>query len=686
MAISPNVNAYMQQGQGGGAQSAEQMFNSQFTNQAYNTLQAKFPGLMNSLVTMKVLSSNLEEGTAFGVFVLKKGADVAYIPVVMSGGGITSCEMFYDKAADQFIPITDATIKEFMAAVSYSDPSILGKKSPYVEDTRHLFRNMIRPPASSNVVLATSREGVAALPNRYKAVLSSYLENENPQLLGKIAEFYDVEHLAHKLACRPEAPPVQEAPALPSFLSLDKLTKEAAKLLSRSERAFLMQNGFLIKGASEGGTLHVSTEDTLQKDIETVLRLETYPDMRDTAGKSNTPFFRECPRDLGEPVRVERGKLLQQNSAGVRFADVLLCGKDIIADRTYMVMSRRDTVLVADRSHEVSAEYLDGFSVIFPIEKLLSRLREATSGREYPPYVHIHLLVPARKSGWLFLDTEDFLGGSADKWQSSEVGGDVYYAPENRYNANTIVATDKIAMGYLMDGSNLLVPRETRCMLSTARDAEPLPCVTSFDVFRKLVCTFGAKLVRNDNGAGVSITDMKEEKTASFRDTTEAAAWLHDKYGMNNSQVKTVLASRQTYVFPKLAFGDMGHGMAPEIAQGMEPGAYPQGSMEQPVVGFDPSYLNDFAELGDEEMMDTGILAAFAQDPDIKALLVDYLPDFMQAQDRLGRIILMFGSQKEDLEDFYGSEKYSTLLSSCRKIFQVLGDLVASLKTYVNMT
>lgn len=112
--------------------------------------------------------------------------------------------------------------------------------------------------------------------------------------------------------------------------------------------------------------------------------------------------------------------------------------------------------------------------------------------------------------------------------------------------------------------------------------------------------------------------------------------------------------------------------------------------MEMPVQGydrpaFDPSVMEQIAEIQDPELMDTGILATFAQNPDIKILLVDYLPDFISAQDRIGRIVLLLSYQKKELQEFFGTEKYTTLLSSCRKIFITIGDLVTALKQYVNM-
>lgn len=679
MAISPTVNAHMQQTQGQ-PQSAEQLFNQQFTSQAHNTFQAKYPGLVNSIVTLKVLSSDIDDGSAFGVFVLKKGTDLVFVPVVMSSGSITSCEMVYEKAADQFTPLTDSIVKELQAATNYADPTILGKKPPYVEDTRTLFRNMIRPPVSSNVILAGERGGITSLPNHCKAALSNYLEKENPKLLAKIAAFYDVTALATKLAAVPE--PVKEKEViLPSFLRLDALSKEAASLLQEEERKALLRDGYFIKESTEGDTLHVSSADNLMQDVETELRLSTYPDLRD--GESGHHYGCMAVRGQSdlciEHFPVSSAELVHCTSKGVDFTPVLLCGRDIIANDTYSKLSPEGTALISNHLDcpEQVTKRLDAFNIIFPISKLQERL---SASKDEHLWMHMHLFIPARKSGWLFVDTNDFLSGSKSDLHSTEYEDQQVIS--GRSFDGTIVATPKVSKGYIVNGRTLMVPQDTRCMLSTSEQKKPLPFVSSFDVFRRLISSLGAKLVRTDNGAGISITDMSKQKTASFRTPADAASWLHDTYGMNGQQVRTVLGANQCYVFSKRAFMEG----IPE--QGVEPGygqMPEQGSMEQPAEYFDPSYLDDYADLGDEEMLDTGILASFAQDPDIKGLLVDYLPDFLQAQDRLGRIILLMSSQKADLEDFYSSEKYATLISSCRKIFQVIGDLVVNLKTYINM-
>jgi len=233
----------------------------------------------------------------------------------------------------------------------------------------------------------------------------------------------------------------------------------------------------------------------------------------------------------------------------------------------------------------------------------------------------------------------------------------------------------------------LAVPQNSRFFFSTAELEHDVPFLASPETLKTLLVRVGKKLVVSDNGAGIDITDHSIGKTASFTGRTDAAAWLHGTYGMDADQARKVLDAKQSLVLSKTAF-EAGQSMPDMQAAPQQMPA--QGSMEMPMSGydrpvFDPSVMEQLAEIEDPELMDTGILATFAQNPDIKTLLVDYLPDFVSAQDRLGRIILMLAYQKKELQDFFGAEKHTTLLSSCRKVFTVIGDLVTSLKLYVNM-
>ena len=680
MAVSPNVDAYMAQpAQQAPMQTAEAAFVKEFGTQAFNTLRAKYPAIADRVVTFRTLDSDMDTSTAFGVFIVESGSDVVYIPCCMSGGTITSCEMAYNKAADQFYPLTKDNVREILAANAISEASILSK-SPRVDDTRALFHNMIRPPVSSNVILASERPGAAALPNRYKERLSDWLEKERPDVLGKIASFYPVEELAHKLARCVEQPQVKEA-SLPPFLRLDALTPAIAEKLDARERSSILAHGFITKTAGESPVTIVPFSGVSGQLIETELNLTVYT--RDTFGDGNTLYDGRCANQLDRQVKywpVMRACTVGIGDVGLDYQPCLVCGPDILLSNGYVALNRMQKILLHDLCNAVSWEFLDKYGYVFPGGQLGQEV-----GKLGNDWAHLHVIVPSR-NGFTFLDLEECFSVRKNSFHIQDIRNDIVATPGDSRSFEVRI-TPRIQYGWIKQGNMLAVPQNSRFFFSTAELEHDVPFLASPETLKTLLVRVGKKLVVSDNGAGIDITDHSIGKTASFTGRTDAAAWLHGTYGMDADQARKVLDAKQSLVLSKTAF-EAGQSMPDMQAAPQQMPA--QGSMEMPMSGydrpvFDPSVMEQLAEIEDPELMDTGILATFAQNPDIKTLLVDYLPDFVSAQDRLGRIILMLAYQKKELQDFFGTEKHTTLLSSCRKVFTVIGDLVTSLKLYVNM-
>lgn len=684
MAVSPNVDAYMAQAaQQAPSQTAEDTFVREFGNQAFNALRAKYPSIADRVITFKTLASEMDTSTAFGVFIVESGADVAYIPCVMAGGSITSCEMAYDKAADQFFPLTKDNVREILSANAISDAKVL-TKSPRVEDTKAIFHNMIRPPVSSNVIMASERAGAASLPDRYKEVLAHWLEKERPDVLGKIASFYPVEELAHKLAKSVETPHVKEA-CLPSFLRLDALAPAVAEKLDARERADLLANGFITKTGEESPVAVVPFSGVTGQHIETELNLTVYS--RHTFGDGSIPLDARCISYANRQVKywpVMRAGAVGISGRGLECKPCLVCGPDILLADGYVALDPPRKILLHDMCNAVCPEFLDKFGYVFGKDRLGREIGKLGEG----DWLHPHVIVPAR-NGFTFLDLEPCFFAKKSSISIQSIGDDVIVSQGNHFE---IRITPRIRHGWIMRDNMLAVPAESRFFLSSSELDHGSPFLASPETLKDLFIRTGSRVVVSDNGAGIDITDRSTEKTASFAGRVDAAAWLHETYGMDAGQARKVLDSGQSLVLRKTAFeaGQPMQGFPQPMPQQMPMQLPDQGAMEMPVQGydrpaFDPSVMEQIAEIQDPELMDTGILATFAQNPDIKILLVDYLPDFISAQDRIGRIVLLLSYQKKELQEFFGTEKYTTLLSSCRKIFITIGDLVTALKQYVNM-
>ena len=95
-AMSPRTQQ-MQMGQGAGVDQATEMFEQGFSQMAYNVLLSKNPDLMESIVTFKVLDTDVDEGKGVGAFVLQRQGRALYVPVVMADNQIKPLEIVYDK-------------------------------------------------------------------------------------------------------------------------------------------------------------------------------------------------------------------------------------------------------------------------------------------------------------------------------------------------------------------------------------------------------------------------------------------------------------------------------------------------------------------------------------------------------------------------------------------------------------
>ena len=638
MPISPTVQAYMQQGQAQPS-SAEQIFNKSFSDQAFSTLKSRFPSLMGLVITFKTLNSDVEKGDALGAFILSAGNSIHYVPVAMSSGSIVSCEMLYDKEADQFTPLTEDTVKALHGEASYSEPStVSGKVS--VDDTRQLFRNMVRPPASSNVVLAGDSSKLDALPNRAKLAASAYFTQENPQLLAKIAAFYPVAVLAQKLAQVEDIPTVCDAPEV---IKISDLTKEAAERLSEEERKAMLDKGYVVRDAGQENGISVLPMDDVAASVTSELHLEEYPG----CCEPKTPAF--CTR------------VLTVSEKGFKLVPA------IVSDEGYMSCNgtffRQHNCLIEGRGEKASESCLREAG-LFSADEF--RGKRTANGR-------VFVFVPARSGGWLRCEDASFYTGNK--------GVDVQSADGTvtiRNYTCKIVASPLIEYGSARMNNVVIVPAKSLFGFIPDEEVELPTLVRSMDDLGRLVRSLGTPIRVDRDGVQTSITDFRTQKTASFASDADAASFLQSSYGLKGAQIGSVLSGRHSVLY-KLAEDYPLQAGVP----------VPQGSVNLPVeqmpIQFDPSQLGAYAEFEDPELMDTGILASFANDPDIKDLLVDYIPDFLQQQDKIGRIILLFSMNKRDLEAHYGIDKLAELLLNCRKIFKFLGNLVQSLKQYTKM-
>mgnify|MGYP001461515037 CR=1 FL=1 len=109
-AISPRTNAFT--ASGGEGTPEESSFERIFSNMAYGMLESKAPKLVENVITFRVVESSLDEGKASGVFIVQRGNNVIYVPMLLVQSSVKAPEMFYSKALDAFMPLTEGWLSE----------------------------------------------------------------------------------------------------------------------------------------------------------------------------------------------------------------------------------------------------------------------------------------------------------------------------------------------------------------------------------------------------------------------------------------------------------------------------------------------------------------------------------------------------------------------------------------------
>lgn len=660
MAISPTVQAHQAQLiQSQESNTPEQAnFNKKFGLLAFTTLNAKYPKLQEWVVTFKVVDSDQETGYGMGAFIIRKGNDVVYLPVCLAGGAVTSLEMVYDKASDDLYPLVPGEVERIAAANRLGDPTV-AKKSPSVEDTRQLFTNMFRPPSTSNIVIASNKDLLGTLPDAAKEALASHLES-NPDLLAKIASFYPIEVLARKLAITGSSKlAAQEDSQIPSVLRLDTLTKEASQALSSDEKQELLQRGYLVRVPSEGRVKTASTS-SLPVELVTELNLVEKP--------ADTPLY-------------GTGYLLKLGGPDISLEKCAVLGNTIITKQGTVRSTYRGTPLVLSNFQDgVSREDLEELGGYAP-----SSLPNTITGDE-----SLLVFYPSKHGAYKpFSDCPEDKHGARSYYMygatKQDIEGDIFLTREHGPSLGFV---KNLNSGYVRLGEeSYALPKGS---ILRKNIVDPTRYVESLQVLVKIMMRTTPRLKLVNDGVDLSVTESITQKTAKFRDEATLVEYVTKNYSLSKQAADKLLKDKEVLLLSKEAFTNPSALQEPDrsqaSAQTLFGGGQPQMQPQQGPVQVDQQVLDSTADLEDEELMDTGLLASLSNNDDIKSLLVDLTPTFTESVTSLGKTILIFSSNKDEMEEYYGREQYTTLLSKVRRAFQTLGEILDGLKSYIKMT
>lgn len=175
-------------------EAAQAQFDAAITQSMYQRFGSKFPDLVPSLVTLRLLSSDVETGTAFGAFVLDIGDRVVYVPAVVNDSRLEELDIVYDKSLDQFAPLTLQQLRYLRNRGT--NPMGSAEKLPQSVPTDVDIRALMLPPETGRYSYASADEMPSLkdrLPIEKTAGFPAELAYANPK---KQLEQAVLEHLA----------------------------------------------------------------------------------------------------------------------------------------------------------------------------------------------------------------------------------------------------------------------------------------------------------------------------------------------------------------------------------------------------------------------------------------------------------------------------------------------------------
>ena len=161
------------------------LFEDKFGQMAHQVFSSQFPDLVNSVVTFKILDSDIDKNSAIGSFIIEHQGQFLYVPVILSDNQLKPFDLVYVKEKDIFLPLTDEWISELSKGLM--DTLGEGVKLPPTVATDVDIRNIVVPPTTGRYSYAQ----YVTPANRLAAASTEPLGRRLHKYAGSVGESTD---------------------------------------------------------------------------------------------------------------------------------------------------------------------------------------------------------------------------------------------------------------------------------------------------------------------------------------------------------------------------------------------------------------------------------------------------------------------------------------------------------------
>lgn len=624
-----------------------------FQEEAMLKLGATAPELVSLVVSFRDLSEDLPEGgnTSVGVFILKGGTGLFFVPVVAKGNTVYPIDSVFDDAAKKFKPLTNTYVQRIVSAqgLSLGQPTIIPR---YIERNPSIY-NLIVPPRTGKYAYASTGlfgEFVATLPQHLKQAMQHGLE-EDKELTTKLASLINLPDVLEALATNPIKPTTSiDQPEVQIYTA-----KDVGRDLTDAVIQDILNLGYHIKG--DNVTPRVAIEAGTDVSRLTQLRGATEGNAYEVLYKDGTAVRCMVPKMLKRQGGVKEEKMVGAG-LGVGASRHVAASPVLLAITEYGdYFNAPEAVLKATPSDvsEVASE-------LYALAKVAT-IMDVENGDYFVIATENGVVGPFRASNVAVSGTMSII-------QASEVLGD--------YNRVTITASTGFKGKVFIDGNDIFV--SSQCTVielgqNLNQDVETSINGAANKIELKTLGLLENKMEIRSHGNGFFSVNGRE-----LGDEAELAKMLIVGQGIAKQAslgfIKSAKENKRVTIYLTKKASDMDAIPVGDIPE------YGQSPTPQDEGLFNPQIVDQATQTRDPGIVESTIISQFLQDPSMLETISSYLPSIEESLDKIGRTLLLLRING----DMETSEDIAALITSLRNTYKMLGDNCAKLEYMVNGT
>lgn len=623
-----------------------------FEDMAYAKFLQTAPELSNLIMVFKNCSEEMPEETDIqvGIFILRAGDDLIYVPVVSKGEGVYPIDSVFINSKNKFFPLTKNTTERIINSQKLSMGS--PKKIPDTVPSNPSVYHLVNPPRTGKFVYASASrmtEFLASMPEALKAqVLEKFASDSN--VYNTLHRLFDFKNIIGALKARS-----LETATQPKDRSIGVRVVTGGDDLPTPQVASILTSGYAIDGENPITRIAIVSEWWKDKRFTGLSSLEAGYDYDVILSNGGM-------RQAFVPVqKTVISKVVDYNKKPYATPP-----SDGYSAPQFMIFDNGDYAVKS--SAVIMGECKEGHGV----------LRRLVNFR--PPIV---LKNVSRDDRIAIFDGSFCLVGVYDVRAISQTfngceikawdilnGSDTVIQGVRGYSRQA-VGTDK----------EIFVSTTAPVIVLGVQEHALEDSVWAASRRREMLdwAMLSTSLNLSHDGVEFSINGSPIGKEAQVMDRLVVKEGIDpvvaEKFVKQATEKKhlTIYLSKQ--------------------AEDFAPGEIPQFGNTPPrqinTLGKGQDYLPDYnlkagLATGDAQTIESVVLSELLQAPDLKEHVLEYLPDIEEAIDKLGRILFLARLHINRLSDGFEADQVFEMLSSLKTVYAQLGNNFIKLENLAN--